>query len=253
MISPLQFADCGFQDVQDFIVRNHYSGYLPPDGLSSFYFSARLDGQLVGACVIGHPAGAPKPVLKSPFDGKEFNRELTRLAMTDDMRKMMPSHRQGEFNSGSWFVGKSLRWLQENTDLLGLISYADPEHDHDGGIYRATNWIYTSVGYPSILLNVDGVEMHRKSASNKFGTDSVTLLRQQGHEVETRSPAPKHRYVYYLQKGLELYHRYQPVAFVAVLLLALLLNPMFGFGAHAALATRAALKKFAKWFAKGAS
>lgn len=167
MTSSLQFATCDISDVHDFVVRNHYSGYLP--SWSSYYFSSRLDGLLVGACVVGHSLGGSKPVLKSPFDGKEFNRELTRLAITDAMREAMPSPRGGS-NSGTWFLGQCMDWLKKNTSLLGLISYADPEHDHDGGIYRVSGWDYTGTGRcPQGVM--EPREAKRRGGLNQDGWD----------------------------------------------------------------------------------
>jgi len=56
--------------------------------------------------------------------------ELKRLVCIDDTPK----------NTESYFIGWTLRWLQRNTDLEMIISYADKTFGHEGVVYKATNF-----------------------------------------------------------------------------------------------------------------
>lgn len=232
MSANVQFAPCGLTEVRDFVRLNHYSRSCPKGGIVSHCFSAEVDGLLVGAAVFGHKAGNAKTgsIFIPPYDTSDDCRELIRLVMSD----VMPT------NSESQFIGWCLRYLKGNSDILGLLSYADPEHDHNGTIYRASNWLYTGLSNPCKKFIVDGEEMHQRSASTAFGTASVPRIRAMGHTVEVRTAKPKHRYIYVLQKAMLPFVKYPILKFVAVLLLSVILSGGFG-------ATRA-MRAIAKWF-----
>ena len=205
--TQFKFAPCLLSEVSDFVKKHHYS-HTSKNGVISHCFSARVnDDVLVGAALFGHTAGNEKTgsIFKPPFDGIEHCRELTRFVMIDEM----PKH------SESMFIGLCLRWLRNNTHLLGLISYADPEHNHTGIIYQATNWLYTGRSTPSRKFIVDGgVEMHRKRAWNLYANSSVPMIQQMGHDVAVRITEPKHRYIYLLKKGLRPFVKYPILKFV---------------------------------------
>ncbi len=211
MSADTLFAPCGLDEVQDFVTLNHYSRSCPKGGIVSHCFSARVEGMLVGAAVFGHKAGNAKTgsIFLPPYDTSDDCRELIRLVMSD----VMPT------NSESHFIGWCLRYLKGNSDILGLLSYADPEHDHNGTIYRASNWLYTGLSNPSKKFIVDGDEMHQRTASTAFGTASVPKIRAMGHTVEVRTAKPKHRYVYVLQKAMLPFVKYPIMKFVTLMLL----------------------------------
>jgi hypothetical protein len=222
----IQFAPCSLTEVRDYVVQNHYSHSCPKNGLVSHAFSAKVDDILVGASVFGHKAGNAKTgsIFKEPYNTSDDCRELIRLVMDDVMPK----------NSESQFIGWCLRYLRSNSDILGLLSYADPEHDHNGTIYRASNWLYTGMSHPSKKFIVDGLEMHQRSATTAFGTASVPAIKAMGHTVELRTAKPKHRYIYVLQKCMLPFVKYKIVPFVAMILLTLFI----GIGSGASCAKR---------------
>ena len=64
--------------------------------------------------------------------------ELTRIALTEHATPV------------SQVVRKSLAFLKKKSPGVRLVvSYADPNHGHHGGIYQAGNWIYTCLLYTS--------------------------------------------------------------------------------------------------------
>jgi len=223
-LPDMKIAPCGLAEIQDFVLMHHYSHSCPKGGIVSYCFAARVEGQLVGAAVFGHKAGGADTgsIFKPPYNSKEFSRELIRLVMID----VMP------FNSESRFIGLCLRKLQSNPtcELLGLLSYADPEHknpltgkSHDGAIYRASNWDYTGLSNPSRRLVIDGEEIHGRRASNLFGTRSESAIREMGHTVGARITQPKHRYVYMFNRAMMLpFLKYPILKFVALLLFLIL-------------------------------
>jgi len=63
--------------------------------------------------------------------------------------------------------------LSISPGLKLLVSYADPEEGHNGGIYQAMNWVYVGSSCPQReTLGTDGSIVHKRSAFGKFGTVS---------------------------------------------------------------------------------
>ena len=82
--------------------------------------------------------------------------ELTRIAMTSSHRS--PVSRVGAI---------SLKLLKKHSPGLRLVvSYADPQQGHVGGIYQAMNWSYIGTSRPQSAI----VGMHKRSASSKHGS-----------------------------------------------------------------------------------
>jgi hypothetical protein len=211
MTTGVQFAPCLLPEVHDFVRMNHYSHTCPKGGIVSHCFAASIEDMLVGAAVFGHKAGNADTgsIFKEPFNSSDDCRELIRLVMSDVMPK----------NSESQFIGWCLRYLKTHSHILGLLSYADPEHEHSGTIYRASNWLYTGLSHPSKKFIVDGVEIHQRTATTAFGTASVPAIRAMGHTVEIRTAKPKHRYIYVLQKCMLPFVKYPILKFAALTLL----------------------------------
>lgn len=224
MIPDTHFRPCLLPEVYDFVRMNHYSHSCPKGGIVSHCFAASIEDTLVGAAVFGHKAGNADTgsIFKEPFNTSDDCRELIRLVMCDVMPK----------NSESQFIGWCLRYLKNHSNILGLLSYADPEHEHSGTIYRASNWLYTGLSHPSKKFIVDGVEMHQRTATTAFGTASVPAIRAMGHMVEIRTAKPKHRYIYVLQKCMLPFVKYPILKFVALTLLVILTRMSGAFCAH---------------------
>lgn len=192
--SPLQniiFSPCSAKDIKLFVEQNHYSKTLA--GANDICFRADLDGKLVGAIAYGFMGGNPKGlcVLKGYDDPKRY-RELRRLVFTDEAPK----------NSESRLIAYSIRWIKKNTNLIALISFADPVHFHIGIVYQATNWLYTIQKQDRDRIFIDGKEIHPRSCVAKYGTSSIGKLQLLGLNIETLEREPKYRYVYILQSEL---------------------------------------------------
>lgn len=145
----------------------------------------------------GHPVSnrTVGSITKLPLKLNEVL-ELTRLAIVDNTQS----------NTESWFISQSFRWLKKNApEVKVLVSYADPEQDHTGGIYRATNWLYQGCGYSklmpdfSIRLNENDLWIHSRTVGAKFGNKRVeNLAKAIGHTFWRKEETAKHRYIYFL-------------------------------------------------------
>ena len=126
--------------------------------------------------------------------------ELRRLCCIDDT----PT------NTESFFIGKTLRWLKQNTEAEVIISYSDLHQGHEGTIYKASNFINLGQSPASKVLMVDGKQYHDRTIRNKRPYARAIKRRweekQNGKKdddiyfVETK---PKNIYVYYLNKKLK--------------------------------------------------
>jgi hypothetical protein len=111
--------------------------------------------------VILFSRGANKS-LGSPFGLSQFEScELTRVALTKHLTQV------------SKILSISLKVLKNKCKNLKLVvSYADPNQNHHGGIYQATNWIYVgpNPGSHYVYRLNNGKIIHPRTASSMFGS-----------------------------------------------------------------------------------
>ena len=75
-----------------------------------------------------------------------------------------------------------------------MVSYADPDQDHHGGIYQAANWIYMGTSQPQReTLREDGSILHKRTAHSRYGTIVGLKLSR---------ILWKHKYIYAFDKEL---------------------------------------------------
>ena len=137
--SRVTIREIGKATAKEMIVTYHYSHAwtMCRYALGIFYETGEKDvlgnsEQLIGCLVYGYPVG--RSAIKSVIDGLEKDQclELTRLFIHDGYGS----------NIESYAMGQSFQWIKENApNIKMLLSYADPEQLHLGGIYQATNWL----------------------------------------------------------------------------------------------------------------
>ncbi len=167
-----------------FIKEHHYTKTCPP---GKFYYLVEHNGEVVGAAVFRRPS-LPKSAAAYGAD-----LELSRLVLTDACGK----------NSESRFLGFMLRDLDQ-PGLSKVLTFADPHHGHSGVIYRAANFTYVGMekGHGTRVIVVDGVEMHSKTAYDRWGCSGAKLadlLPLSTVAVIVRPP--KHAYIYNLGRS----------------------------------------------------
>ena len=192
---------------KEMVVKYHYSHRLSSCRypLGVFYqtdnehkFFAEPVEKLIGVACYGFPVG--RRVIGSIFSEEILQTrnllELTRLFVHDGYGK----------NIESCVISKTFKWIRENAPRIKvLVSYADPEQNHDGAIYQATNWIYQGCGdfqlapTYSLRLTENGEWMHSRSVYSKFGSaDPKKMVKSIGHDFWLKKEATKHRYIYFL-------------------------------------------------------
>ena len=117
----------------------HYS--KSTNGLMvSYCFGLFSDNNLIGVMIYGRLGMAN--AWKKYADNMDDVIELRRLACIDNTPK----------NTESYFIGKTIRWLKQNTDIKIIVSYADAFHGHTGIIYKASNFEYCGLTSPGKLI-----------------------------------------------------------------------------------------------------
>jgi hypothetical protein len=124
----------------------------------------------------------------SPHLGTKFN--LTQYELCELTRVALTKHE----TPVSRIVAIAIKLLRKVAPGLKLIiSFADPQQGHVGGIYQAGNWLYTGTSPSTTEYLVDGKWKHHRSAFAKSG---------EHHHYQKRIAPEKHRYVIPLDKAL---------------------------------------------------
>ena len=189
--------------VTSFIEKWHYSHYAGGIQHRQCFALYSPDGKfglprMIGCMIYGQPAMSNTAAKYHP-DNPDRCWELRRLCCIDDTPK----------NTESFFIGKTLKWLKQNTDAEVIISYSDLQQGHEGVVYKASNFINMGQTPSGQALMVDGKQYHDRTIRNKRPYARAIKRRweekQNGKKdddiyfVETK---PKNIYVYYLNKKL---------------------------------------------------
>ena len=127
------------------------------NGLHISYCFKLMDGDtMIGAMVYGSLGMLGVAEKYNPKNPSKIL-ELKRLVCIDDTPK----------NTESYFIGWTLRWLQRNTDLEMIISYADKTFGHEGVVYKATNFECMGETSAGRVIMWNGRRYHDKTLRNK--------------------------------------------------------------------------------------
>ena len=143
--------------------------------------------KIIGICTFGFPPNYNYNNGKCIFKTLEVQTlELNRLVINKtDVKNLL-----------SFFVSQSINMLPKP---MALVSYADPNQNHSGYIYQATNWIYTGESTPKKkYIFEDG-----SSFDIRRGID------KKGKIVEIQDLKPTHRYIYLHGNKTQKRHMFQ--------------------------------------------
>lgn len=158
----------------------HYSKCLPTGKLVKI--GAWENKKFIGVVIFSRGAS---PHLLSKYNLKQTEGcELTRIALTKHVTPV------------SRILAIAIKFLRKQSPGLRLaVSFADPEQGHHGGIYQATNWLYTGTSGVTIEYYVRGRWTHVRGAY-------ATIRSNQRVKFKTRERKGKHRYVFPLDETL---------------------------------------------------
>jgi hypothetical protein len=71
-------------------------------------------------------------------------------------------------NAASFLLSRSVKLIKAEGRFVSLVTYADTEQKHTGGIYRAANWNYVGVTKPSpVWVDATGKRVARKATHSR--------------------------------------------------------------------------------------
>ena len=82
-------------------------------------------------------------------------------------------------------------------NIKAIVSYADPEKNHKGGIYQAMNWTYIGKTSSSKIYIENGKEIHSKTISDRIRFNKL----DKNHNLEYKVVKGKYKYVYLFDKS----------------------------------------------------
>ena len=182
--------------VRKFLKKWHYSDYVNIQAKHTFclFKNGKFDiPEMIGVCIYTRPAGPSAGQTYYP-EAPDKVLELRRLCLIDDTPK----------NAESFFVGRTLRWLRQNTNWEFVISYADEEQGHKGFIYKASNFKYLGKTSPGKKLEVDGKSFHIRTLSmldRPYGVEINRRYKAKDEGVKVIETLPKNIYTYSLKKN----------------------------------------------------
>ena len=154
---------------EDWILHKHYAKRLCS---VSCAFGLYIDKMIEGVITFGMP---PSSTLAESICGKDNSKyvlELNRLIINNNLPK----------NTLSQFVSKSIKMLKKPKII---VSFADPNMNHSGYIYQATNFIYTGQSSNVFqFIDKDGKEFHFRNIGHyqKNNKLKVQLVKRRKNE-----------------------------------------------------------------------
>jgi hypothetical protein len=177
--------DYRVERVEVSVVRNiietlHYSHSI--NGLRISHCFGLYDGNtLIGGMMYGGLGMAN--AWKKYAEREEDVVELRRLVVIDDTPP----------NAESYFIGRTLRWLVQNTTILSVVSYADNTQNHKGIIYRAANFQFKGETAKGKMIDWNGRLYHDKSIRTNYtradGTKTLKPFAQRIRDALERGDA----------------------------------------------------------------
>jgi len=136
----------------------HYSKRVPSGKLMRL--GVWECGKFIGVVLFG--SGANYNMLKPYGLNQDEGCELVRIALKKHKAPV------------SKIVSLALKMLKSSQNLKLVVSYADPEQGHHGGIYQAGNWVYVGRSSKAIKIFYRGRWAHQKTV-DEAGVDKAKL------------------------------------------------------------------------------
>ena len=156
----------------------HYSQRLPMPPLVKV--GAWEDGKFIGCILFGR--GANNAI------GREYG--LTQLEACELVRIALTDHKAPVSRIASF----AIKFLQKQSPGVRLVvSYADAEQGHHGGVYQAMNWLYVGRSMGSAEFFHEGRWKHnREITSGAFGSSRAV---SDISKLPKRKTQGKHKYL----------------------------------------------------------
>lgn len=165
----------------------HYSKAVPAGKLVKF--GVWENKVFIGAVAYGRGA--------TPNLGKPYGLEQTEIC--ELVRVALDKHQ----TPVSQIVAETIRLLKlSNPGLRLIVSFADPNEGHSGGIYKAGNWLYTGRSESAKFYRVNGVVIHPRTAYSLGKNSLEWLIQNVDSKAEAVFRPGKLRFLFPLDKPM---------------------------------------------------
>lgn len=187
-MTDLRIAPCDIRAARFAVMNWHYSKAMPSGKLVKF--GVWENGKFIGVVIYGRGA--------TPNLGRPYALEQTQIC--ELVRVALDKHE----TPVSQIVAETIRQLKSASPGLRLIvSFADPDQGHAGGIYKAGNWIYSGTSGAAKFFRIYGKKTHPRSVGAMGGIQSIEWVRANvDPNAEVIVTAPKFRFLFPLDKQM---------------------------------------------------
>ena len=187
--SNLKIDWCSHQAAKTACEKWHYSHALPDPKQSRL--GVWEHGQFVGVVIFSRGVACSN---FAPRLGLTSNQlcELSRVALTKHDAPVSRVLRIA-----------LMKLSQQSPGIKAVLSYADPNVNHVGGIYQASGWTYTGKSHVVPLwMTSTGLRVHDRSVSSGGVKRQFGVMKKAYKRIELvkHDQLPKHRYVFILDK-----------------------------------------------------
>ena len=181
------------QVTRDFIEKWHYSKNV--NGLTiSQIFGLFYEKNLIGAMIYGSLAMANTWKKYAKEESKVV--ELKRLCCIDKTPK----------NTESYFIGKTLRWMKQNSDYDLVVSYADTYYGHEGIIYKASNFKHMGLTTKGKVIDYNERYYHDKCIRTYYtNKDGEKVIKPFAQKIKGALETGEAKYVEMPEKHIYIY------------------------------------------------
>ena len=162
----------------------HYSGCLPAG--KSVKVGVWENSKFIGVVVFGMGSGNATNGLKYGLTKTHEVAELARIAL--DKHKTPVSR----------IISIAVKlFTKQSPGIRLLISFADTDQGHVGGIYQGGNWVYTGIAGKAGGWNylINGKWVHKRTLGSRYGRRDTAFLDRLFPNAEKRQDTTKHRYL----------------------------------------------------------
>lgn len=187
-INTVSLVEISSKEAKPFIEKWHYSK-LVPAGKNIFY-GWFISGELYAVADYG--------IGVNTYQASFLSRE-TKLKVENnnllELKRLCRSEPKLEFMPLTKFISLCHKDLKKK-GYKYIVSFSDPEHNHSGGIYKASNFIHLGKTRPEIhFVDKDGGFVHRRIPRHYQKRNSVSFAEAVNIlGLTRRTTAPKDRW-----------------------------------------------------------
>jgi len=188
-VKDFKVLKCERNEISNFIEEWHYTKNVNGLTIGHCFKLLDIEDKLIGAMIYGRIAMAN--VWKKYGEKESDIIELKRLCCIDETPK----------NTESYFIGSTLRYLKKYTDIKKVISYADSFYNHEGTIYKASNFKYNGQTSKGRFIIYNGKRYHDKTIRTKYKGEIKPFAKRiiealENGEAKYQNTNGKHIYIY---------------------------------------------------------